>query len=65
MNEKFKEIVKSKLSEMIDNEGVIFKDGYGRRWKFEKKDFRFSDIGENEFDHPLRCVHLLDTAIRT
>jgi len=63
MNKKESQaIIKNKLCEMIDNEGVVFFDKYGRRWKYENFNFWFSDIGNVEFIKGLKCIHLLDSA---
>ena len=51
--------VKEFVNNMLDNSGVIFKDNYGRRWKYERYKFYFSDIGEIGFtENKLSCLHL-------
>jgi hypothetical protein len=56
--------VKEFVSWLIDNEGKILADGYGRKWKYEKYGFLFKDIGDDSvFQNGLHCVHLFGTVI--
>jgi len=51
--------VKEFVNWLIDNEGEILADGYGRQWKYENYGFKFKDIGTNDvFEDGLQCVHL-------
>jgi DnaJ-class molecular chaperone len=57
--------VKEFVNWLIDNEGKILADGYGRQWKYEGYGFKFKDIGTNDvFEDGLQCVHLFGTPIR-
>jgi DnaJ-class molecular chaperone len=56
--------VKEFVNWLIDNEGKILADGYGRQWKYERYGFQFKDIGTNDvFNDGLKCVHLFGTQI--
>jgi hypothetical protein len=56
--------VKEFVSDMIDNEGAVFKDSYGRRWKYERYNFHFADLGQAEFtEDKVACLHLFGTEI--
>ena len=56
--------VKEFVNWLIDNEGKILADSYGRQWKYEKYGFQFKDIGTNDsFQDGLHCVHLCGTYI--
>ena len=57
--------VKEFINWLIDNEGKILADGYGRQWKYEEYGFQFRDIGTySVFQKGLLCVHLFGTPIR-
>ena len=44
---------------LLDHQGKILADDYGRQWMFENYTFRFKDIGLfDTFENSLRCVHL-------
>ncbi len=43
---------------LIDNEGYILGDSYGREWRYNKFLFQYKDIGENEFQNGLQNSHL-------
>jgi hypothetical protein len=56
--------VKEFVNWLIDNEGKVLADGYGRQWKYERYGFQFKDIGTNDvFQDGLHCVHLFGTPI--
>ncbi len=56
--------VKEFVTWLIDNEGKILVDNYGRQWKYENYAFKFKDIGTNDvFNDGLKCVHLFSTVI--
>ena len=56
--------VKEFVNWLIDNEGKVLADGYGRQWKYERYGFQFKDIGTyNVFQDGLHCVHLFGTPI--
>lgn len=49
---------------MMDNEGSLFFDHYGREWRYEKYSFTFKDIGcDSEHEEGLKCLHLFSTYI--
>jgi len=48
---------------LIDNEGKVLYDAYGRHWKYERYTFRFKDISTPIFKDGLHCVHLYGTEI--
>jgi len=55
---------KSFINTMMDNEGVIFYDNYGRQWKYENYKFYFKDIPEYAImKEGLECLHLFGTYI--
>ena len=56
---KFKS-VKEFINWLIDNEGEVLKDDYGRTWKYSNYVFYFKGI-DNDFRPGLKCVHLLKT----
>jgi hypothetical protein len=56
--------VKEFVNWLIDNEGKILTDGYGRQWKYAGHRFYFKDIGIGDFESGLHCVHLFDTPLR-
>lgn len=54
--------VKEMVSWLIDNEGKILFDYYGRRWKYFNFNFNYSDLGENDFElTKIDCLHLYQT----
>lgn len=56
--------VKEFVNWLIDNEGHIVLDNYGRKWKYERYGFQFKDIGTNDvFIDGLHCVHLFGTEL--
>lgn len=56
--------VKEFVNWLIDNEGHIVSDNYGRKWKYERYGFQFKDIGEDDvFQDGLHCVHLFGTEL--
>lgn len=54
------ESVKEMLNWLIDNEGEILSDSYGRRWMYKYFDFYFGDINE-EIKECIDCLHLYKT----
>jgi len=49
---------------MMDNEGKLFFDYYGREWKYEKFTFTFKDVGcDSKHEEGLKCLHLYSTFI--
>lgn len=48
---------------LMQNEGKILKDGYGRQWKYENYHFYFKDIGTNSVfeKDKISCLHLAYT----
>lgn len=57
--------VKEMVNWLIDNEGVVLHDFYGRRWIYDKFSFRYSDIGETMFlEDNLGCMHLYRTGFK-
>jgi hypothetical protein len=49
---------------MMDNEGKLFFDYYGREWKYENYKFTFKDIGPDSIHiDGVRCLHLFGTFI--
>ena len=52
------------ICDMIDNEGDVFRDGYGRCWMYLNYRFMFKDIGECEWNEGLSCLHLFGSEIR-
>jgi len=58
--------VKEFVNWLIDNEGSIVYDNYGRQWRYEKYGFQFKDIGTNDvFEDGLKCVHLFQTSLHS
>jgi len=56
--------VKEFVNDMLDNEGILFCDNYGRRWKYENYQFYFQDIAESKFNADnISCLHLFGTEI--
>ena len=60
--------VKSMVSWLIDNEGKVLADDYGREWKYINFKFFFKDIGgirDRCFEpDKLTCLHLYDTKFK-
>ena len=49
---------------MMENEGSLFCDSYGREWKYQNYNFTFKDIGSSATHvKGLKCLHLFDTHI--
>ena len=47
---------------LIENEGKVLKDAYGRQWKYDYYTFYFKDLGADEFQpDKLSCLHLYQT----
>lgn len=62
--EQFKtfESVKEMVNWLLDNEGKILSDSYGRKWKYENYKFYCKDIGTNDtFKEGLYYLHLFKT----
>ena len=55
--------VKEFINDLIDNEGVVFGDAYGRKWMYENYQFIHRDIGDSTWENGLFCLHLYQTAI--
>ena len=56
------ESVKEMVNWLLDNEGVILNDCYGRRWFYEEYNFRYEDISGYGFDLcKIDCLHLFKT----
>jgi hypothetical protein len=56
--------VKEFVNWLIDNEGKILADIYGRQWKYERCLFYYKDIPNNAvFEDGLHCVHLYGTKL--
>lgn len=60
---KFYASVKEFLGDLIDNEGVIFGDQYGRKWMYENYQFVHMDLGDSAWSNGLFCLHLHATGI--
>ena len=59
------ESIKEMVNYLIDNEGDIIADAYGRRWKFEDYQFYFRDVGTfSEYEQTLTCLHLYKTDLQ-
>jgi hypothetical protein len=63
MNEIKFNSVKDFVNWLIDNEGRILADGYGRQWKYQNSIFYFKDISNTVFEDGLKCAHLFGTQI--
>ena len=57
------ETVKDFVCDMLDNPGVVFGDGYGRKWMYENFQLKFKDLGSPEWASGSRCLHLYNTGI--
>lgn len=56
--------VKEFVCSLIDNEGQVLCDNFGRQWKYFNYTFFFKDIGLNDkFEEGLQCVHLFETRL--
>ena len=56
--------VKEFVNWLIDNEGKILADGYGRQWKYDNYNFYYKEIGRNQqFKTGIECIHLYGTLI--
>jgi hypothetical protein len=55
--------VKEFVSDLIDNEGVVFGDKYGRKWMYVNYQFIHKDLGDTSWDNGLFCLHLYGTGI--
>lgn len=55
--------VKEFINDLIDNEGVVFGDKYGRKWMYENYQFIHRDLGESVWQNGLFCLHLHATGI--
>ena len=56
--------VKDFINDLIDNEGVIFSDSYGRCWMYENYQFIHKDLGDSTWNTGLFCLHLYGSGIR-
>lgn len=57
---KGKDFLIARLSWLIENEGSILADNFGRQWKFEDCEFYFKDTRtDSVLESGLRCEHLL------
>jgi len=55
---KFKAIsIKLFISKLVDNEGSIFGDQFGRKWVYIDFRFLFKDIN-SQWAEGLKCIHL-------
>jgi len=51
--------VKEMIYWLLDNEGLILFDYYGRRWLYSEFEFKYSDLGEKYFEkNSIDCLHL-------
>ncbi len=50
--------VKEMVNWLIDNEGKIIGDSYGREWKYEDFKFFFKDVGGEFEKEVVSCLHL-------
>lgn len=65
MNEYIKyNTVSEFLIDMINNDGEIFYDRYGRRWKYSHYMFYFADINKDFDSNNLDCLHLFQAGIK-
>ena len=50
---------------LMNNEGIIIADNYGRRWKYENRTFYFGDIGKPTKPTAMTrgCLHLCGTKL--
>jgi hypothetical protein len=57
--------VKEFVNWLIDHEGFVIADEYGREWKYVNYCFYFKDIGKKDdpFQDTLQCVHLFRTSL--
>jgi len=54
---------KEMIIAIIENEGKVLKDAYGRQWKYDDYTFYFKDIGTDDKFEPdtIKCLHLYQT----
>mgnify|MGYP006398793121 CR=1 FL=1 len=53
------------VTAMMENEGSMFGDYYGREWKYQDYNFYFKDIGAGATHiKGLECLHLYGTNIK-
>lgn len=45
---------------LMNNEGQLIADNYGREWKYKEYTFYFKDLGD-AFKEGVRCLHLFGT----
>ena len=55
--------VKEFINDLIDNEGCVFKDEYGRCWMYNDCNFWHKDLCDSEWVYGLFCLHLYGTGI--
>ena len=51
------------VNDMLNNEGVVFRDNYGRAWSYSNFNFWFQDLGDDELKEGIACLHLYGTEI--
>jgi hypothetical protein len=52
------------VASMMENEGSLFFDHYGREWRYENYQFTFKDIGADSVHRKgIKCLHLFGTFI--
>ena len=51
------------IVDLINYEGLVFYDNYGRRWKYSNYKFYFQDIAESIWEQKTGCLHLFGTGI--
>ena len=58
------ESAKDFVTAMMDNEGKLFFDHYGRQWRYSNYKFTFKDIGADSVHKTeVACLHLFGTFI--
>lgn len=57
--------VKEFVNDLIDHEGFVFADNYGRLWAYKNYKFLFKDLGDTDFKDGLFCVHLFSVIFIT
>ncbi len=50
---------------LIDNEGDVLRDMYGRRWLYLDFVFYYADIGSEYQKERISCLHLFSTEFKT
>lgn len=58
------ESVKEFINDLMDNEGSVFADAYGRYWKYETFRFSHKDLGDKTWNNGLFCLHLYGAGIK-